>query len=105
MPAANRTESVARPGLTADAPCLDGHFPGNPIVPGAVLLAQAAEWLAEQGSEIAVVKRMKFLRPLPPESEFRIEMIRDQRSARLSWHADAGLLAEAQVTLAAPAED
>ena len=50
-----------------------GHFPGNPIAPGAYLLAvverKANDWLRAQGSgtQIAGVSAVKFLRPLRPD--------------------------------------
>jgi len=50
-----------------------GHFPGNPIVPGAYLLAvverAANAWLRAQGTtgRVAGVAAVKFTRPLRPE--------------------------------------
>lgn len=84
-------------GIPADAPCLDGHFPGNPIVPGAVLLGYAASALAERGEAIASVSRMKFLCPLLPEQAFAIEV--DGR--KIKWLAGGNTVAQARLTLKA----
>lgn len=51
-----------------DHPCLPGHFPGNPIVPGALLLADVFAKLAEAhpGYAVVALEQVKFLRPLRP---------------------------------------
>ena len=43
---AEASERIVRFG--ADEPFFDGHFPGNPIVPGAVLVAEASDFLADR---------------------------------------------------------
>ena len=59
--------------LPASHPMFAGHFPGNPIVPGAYLLAlveqRANDWLRKQGEATRVngVSAVKFLRPLRPD--------------------------------------
>jgi 3-hydroxyacyl-[acyl-carrier-protein] dehydratase len=59
--------------LPASHPMFAGHFPGNPIVPGAYLLAvverKANDWLRAQGStaQVGGVSAVKFLRPLRPD--------------------------------------
>lgn len=59
--------------LPAAHPMFAGHFPGNPIVPGAYLLAllerSANEWLRARGhaAHVAGVRAVKFLRPLRPD--------------------------------------
>lgn len=86
-------------GVPATAGCLDGHFPGNPIVPGAVLLGYAAKTLQVEGIGIASVLRMKFQRPLSPDTPFEIEMKRDGANASLVWQSEETVLAQARVTL------
>lgn len=53
----------------ADHPCGAGHFPGNPIIPGALLLAEA---LARIAADLSIpdagwhVKSAKFPQPARP---------------------------------------
>lgn len=54
---------------------LAGHFPGNPVVPGVVLLDAVAHALsAHLGRAVTVtgMPSVKFLAPLMPEQEFSI---------------------------------
>ena len=85
-------------GAPAGAPFLDGHFPSNPIVPGAILLGYAADALSEWDREIASVIRMKFLRPLLPEIPFVIEATETSDATTLVWRSDDGVIAKARVT-------
>jgi 3-hydroxymyristoyl/3-hydroxydecanoyl-(acyl carrier protein) dehydratase len=61
-------------------PALAGHFPGNPIVPGAVLLG-----LVERAVERAFARRVcavtlvRFHAPLKPARAFSIELERGDR--------------------------
>lgn len=54
--------------IAADHPCLPGHFPGAPIVPGVLLL----DWIAalvlreHPGFRLAAVAQARFLRPVLP---------------------------------------
>lgn len=63
-------------------PALPGHFPGNPVVPGVVLLERvAATWQAWRG---VAVERLdaKFLRPLRPGEDATIELRGDDQRVR-----------------------
>ena len=65
--------STAR--VAADHPCLAGHFPGNPIVPGVVLLDLVAVALREyQGAQAWISKfgNVKFVGLLRPGEEMEI---------------------------------
>ncbi len=58
--------------ITADHPALAGHFPGNPIVPGVVLLDEIIRATEAQIScsgqrwWVSDIPAVKFLRPLLP---------------------------------------
>jgi 3-hydroxymyristoyl/3-hydroxydecanoyl-(acyl carrier protein) dehydratase len=60
--------------IPADHPCLPGHFPGNPIVPGTLLLQRVIEGLALALGEqrVCEVVSAKFLYPLKPEQAFSV---------------------------------
>ncbi|WP_426955908.1 hypothetical protein [Muricoccus radiodurans] len=58
----------ARFSLPADHPCLPGHFPGRPVVPGVVLLDAVLEAARGAGfGEPVGLASAKFLRPVGPE--------------------------------------
>ena len=54
--------------IPADHPSLPGHFPGHPIIPGVLLLAEVFALLAtaHPGLRVAGLLHAKFLRPVRP---------------------------------------
>ena len=61
--------------ISAQHASLAGHFPGNPVVPGVVLLDAVTHALSAQLGRAVTVTGMpnvKFLAPLLPEQEFSI---------------------------------
>lgn len=65
--------------LQPDHPASRGHFPGNPIIPGAVLLSETLQAIeASIGSRLAHfrITSAKFLHPTRPGSRLEIEFSR-----------------------------
>ena len=54
--------------FAVDHPTAAGHFPGNPIIPGAVLLDEVLQAMAgtDGAMEPSVIRSAKFLQPVRP---------------------------------------
>ena len=63
--------------ISADHPALPGHFHGNPVVPGVVLLdhATAAVLAAHPGHRLGGLPQVKFLRPVRPGDTVTISYV------------------------------
>jgi 3-hydroxyacyl-[acyl-carrier-protein] dehydratase len=85
-----------------DHPSYAGHFPGNPIVPGVVLLDLIVEALG-YGSP-RVIGNVKFHRALKPAEHFTLR--HRLTGAQLSFRCSSGdqLLVEGSLSFAAPPE-
>jgi 3-hydroxymyristoyl/3-hydroxydecanoyl-(acyl carrier protein) dehydratase len=72
-------------GIPANHPCLAGHFPGNPIIPGTLLLQRIIELLVQRypGFQVTEVINAKFMHPLLPEQSFDIRG--EEKSGRISF--------------------
>ena len=61
--------------ISALHPGLAGHFPGNPIVPGVVVLNRVCRALVrERGGTVTAIPVVKFHSPLRPAEPFDIEL-------------------------------
>jgi 3-hydroxyacyl-[acyl-carrier-protein] dehydratase len=63
--------------IPADHPCLAGHFPGHPLVPGVVIVEQVLALIASRSGlplQPLSLPQVKFLQPLLPEQCARIEL-------------------------------
>jgi 3-hydroxyacyl-[acyl-carrier-protein] dehydratase len=62
--------------VPASHPSLAGHFPGDPLVPGVVLLDRVlsvlADWLP--GRSVTALTQVKFLFPLRPRQPFTVRL-------------------------------
>lgn len=60
--------------IAADHPCLPGHFPGQPIVPGVVVLDHVLAAIEAQYGPLGPLRmpQVKFLQPLLPGQAARI---------------------------------
>ncbi len=75
-----RTQALTIP---AEHPSADGHFPGNPIIPGALLLDVALEAMGVAGG--AVIRSAKFLRPVRPGTALEL---RWQPAGEQAWRCE-----------------
>jgi 3-hydroxyacyl-[acyl-carrier-protein] dehydratase len=101
---------IALKNVTANDPHLQDHFPGNPLMPGVLLvesMAQTAGLLLPEGSAafLAQIKEARFRRPVIPGDQIRIEAVRRGGLGELHRFEVAALVngtpvAEAEVVLA-----
>jgi acyl-CoA synthetase (AMP-forming)/AMP-acid ligase II len=70
-----------------DHPSFAGHFPGQPLLPGALLLAEVQEAMAQVPALMARLGRdpslaaAKFLAPIRPGAQLKIELVPDPGGA------------------------
>jgi 3-hydroxymyristoyl/3-hydroxydecanoyl-(acyl carrier protein) dehydratase len=59
-----------------DHPCLPGHFPGRPLVPGVVLLDQVVSLIEARHGPTGPLRlpQVKFMQPLLPGEAARVEL-------------------------------
>jgi 3-hydroxyacyl-[acyl-carrier-protein] dehydratase len=62
--------------IARDHPAFAGHFPGHPILPGVLLLAEVVEALREAGQDIGAmtIAAAKFLAPVGPGAVLTIRV-------------------------------
>ena len=77
--------------IKADHPCLAGHFPGNPIVPGVVILDEifnaVTAW--KNNCQIEQISTVKFLAPIKPDQQFVISLI-ETKPKRIEFKCSGG---------------
>ena len=79
----------------SDHPAVVGHFPGRPIVPGAMLLSQAAILARREGGwRVTGVRKARFKKPLLPETTCRIRLSMRQDGALdlMCWVGDSSIM-------------
>ncbi len=78
--------------IAADHPALAGHFPGHPVVPGVVVLERVAAALtAWRGQRVGGLE-VKFLQPLRPDEEVRIELVSAAARVAFEVRRDDGIV-------------
>lgn len=90
--------------IHASHPSLSGHFPGNPLVPGVILLSHVidtTERLYEGKVKVIGMPTVKFLAPVYPEKEVMLSLLPvAPDSLRFEYRAGALLIATGSIELA-----
>ena len=98
---------VAQKNITKDEPFLEGHFPGNPIMPGVLIIEALAQTgliclfelkLIDPGAEFFFtgIEQVKFRRPVVPGDllELRVKLLRNKRTL---WKFEGRAFAGGQI--------
>ena len=98
---------VVHRSIDADHPAFPGHFPGDPIVPGVVLLDEIVDALSvELGCTDftgVTVHSAKFLRPVRPGERMKIRLIpAEGMSARFVCSVGGETAVNGSLTLSGP---
>ena len=77
--------------IAADHPAYAGHFPGQPLLPGVVLLAEVLQAVLADAGHAALLgpaprlAMVKFLRPVRPGDTLRLRLQQVAGAQRLSF--------------------
>jgi len=73
--AAGATDLIADVRVPLDSPWFNGHFPGNPVLPGVAQLDMVFDLIrqnADHPIRLVAVSRVRFKQMIMPEDRFRL---------------------------------
>jgi len=86
--------------IDAEHPSLPGHFPGNPVVPGVVLLDRIAAAIERAGAgTLRRIGAVKFLAPVLPGDAIECVVARDGERVRFHATRDGAIVLRGDGTL------
>jgi 3-hydroxyacyl-[acyl-carrier-protein] dehydratase len=92
--------AVARLSFRRDHPAAQGHFPGNPVIPAAVLLGEALR-AVEAGLGVSLpfsrIRSAKFFAPVRPGDRVVVEYYRSGSDIRFACAVEGKAVAKGDV--------
>ncbi|MGB9429025.1 MAG: thioester dehydrase [Gammaproteobacteria bacterium] len=81
--------------VSADNPWFDGHFPGQPILPGVVQIGWAVHFACELhgfDAYVTTLEQIKFRRPILPGAQLTLHLMPEASTRKLRYeYRDAEL--------------
>lgn len=98
--------SLSQCVISTEHPSLPGHFPGQPIVPGVVMLNEVLAALKnwQPGFALGLVPAVKFMRPLQPGESFSIRLETTTNGYRFECFTSDHVLAKGSLKERQPPE-
>jgi 3-hydroxymyristoyl/3-hydroxydecanoyl-(acyl carrier protein) dehydratase len=88
--------------VAADHPALAGHFPGEPVVPGVVVLDHVLELVGAGCDAPRSLAWVKFARPLLPDQQAQVQWTVSGTNLRFTVSHDGAELARGLLAGVAP---
>lgn len=85
--------------IRPDHQAFPGHFPGNPILPGAVIAELVAAAAEEMGLSVSSIESIKFGLPITSGGLLRIEIAQDGPIARFKCLKEEQVVASGRMML------
>ena len=87
--------------ISNEDPSIPDHFPGNPVVPGVVILERVRECLVEWKPQARIrnVVTAKFISPILPEQRFRIHLTEKGLDVSFQCIVDGEVIAQGKLKL------
>ncbi len=87
--------------IPASHPSLPGHFPGEPVVAGVIILDRLAARLEREGlGALKSISAVKFRAPLLPDQDAELQIIVNGKQVRFRLSRDGELLTSGDGELA-----